>query len=428
MINRSINPKDNLILKTSSIDCNKLLPSYYTMDNGKKIVIFKSNSIDLVKIDFVFEAGSAYQTKKLTARFTSKLITEGTNRHTAKQIAEILDNKGIYIEKNSDSTTSSISVFMIKKYAEEILPLLYEIFTEAIFPNNEFEVAIKKSKQNFQNDMMKTQYLARRKFYETVFGCNHVYGSFASENDFDILTVDDVRNFYNNNYQLSNCTILASGNIDDNILHIINKLFGQTTDVRPIKPIVPKPVFALPEKIYIPKQDAVQSTIRIGKVINTTWDSNDFTDLMIANTILGGYFGSKLNAKIREEKGYCYSIYSMIQAIRGTSVFFINTEVGKEVKDNAVEDIYNELQDICSKPICEEELEIVKNYLIGDFIRSIDGIFEISERHKQMISNHYTELFTENYLKSIDNITTTKICEISNKFLDKDSMTQIIVG
>ena len=119
MINRSINPKDNLILKTSSIDCNKLLPSYYTMDNGKKIVIFKSNSIDLVKIDFVFEAGSAYQTKKLTARFTSKLITEGTNRHTAKQIAEILDNKGIYIEKNSDSTTSSISVFMIKKYAEE---------------------------------------------------------------------------------------------------------------------------------------------------------------------------------------------------------------------------------------------------------------------------------------------------------------------
>ena len=118
----------------------------------------------------------------------------------------------------------------------------------------------------------------------------------------------------------------------------------------------------------------------------------------------------------------------MIQAIRGTSVFFINTEVGKEVKDNAVEDIYNELQDICSKPICEEELEIVKNYLIGDFIRSIDGIFEISERHKQMISNHSTELFTENYLKSIDNITTTKICEISNKFLDKDSMTQIIVG
>ena len=428
MINRSINPKDNSILQTSSIDCNKLLPSYYTMDNGKRIVIFKSNSIDLVKIDFVFEAGSAYQTKKLTARFTNKLITEGTSKHTAKQIAEILDNKGIYIERNSDSTTSTISVFMIKKYVEETLPLLYEIFTDAVFPSNEFEVAVKKSKQNFKNDMMKTQYLARRKFYETIFGSTHIYGSFASENDFDALTIDDVRNFYNSNYHLENCTILVSGNIDDNILHIINQLFGKASNTQPIKPIIPKPIFATPEKIYIPKPDAVQSTIRIGKVINTTWDNPDFTDLMITNTVLGGYFGSKLNAKIREEKGYCYSIYSMIQAIRGTNVFFITTEVGKEVKDNAVEDIYYELQNMCSEPICKEELEIVKNYLIGDFIRSIDGIFEISERHKQMLTNHSTELFTENYLKSIDNITADKICEISQKFLDKDSMTQIIVG
>ena len=97
MINRSINPKGNLILKTSSIDTNKLLPSYYTMDNGKNIVVFKSDSIDIVKIDFVFEAGKAYQTKKLTSLFVNKLITEGTSKHTAKQIAEILDYRGLYI-------------------------------------------------------------------------------------------------------------------------------------------------------------------------------------------------------------------------------------------------------------------------------------------------------------------------------------------
>lgn len=428
MINRSINPKGNLILKTSSIDTNKLLPSYYTMDNGKNIVVFKSDSIDIVKIDFVFEAGKAYQTKKLTSLFVNKLITEGTSKHTAKQIAEILDYRGVYIEKYNDSTISSISVLMIKKYAEEILPLLYEIFTEATFPDNEFEVALKKYKQNYLNDMMKPQYLARKKFYESIYGRNHVYGSFASEVDFDLLTIEDVRNFHNKNYKLNNCTIFASGNIDKNILAIINQLFGKPIREQSFTPIIPQPIFTQPEKIYVPKQDAVQSAIRIGKVLNTTWDTTDFTDLMIANTILGGYFGSKLTTKIREEKGYCYSIYSMVQAIRGTCVFFITTEVGKEVKDNAIEDIYNELQDICSTPISTEELEVVKNYLIGDFIRSIDGVFEISERHKQMVTNHSTELFTDNYLKSIDNITPTKIYEISNIYLNKDSMTQIIVG
>ncbi len=428
MINRTINPNKNLKLNTTNIDRSNLLPQFHKMDNGNNIVCFNSQSVDIVKIDFVFEAGKAYQSHMLSAMIANKLITEGTSKHTAKEIAEILDYRGIYIDKNIDSTTATISVLMVKKYVLEILPLLHEILTDAVFPENEFQITINKSKQRFLNEMMKTNYVARRTFYQNIFGKEHIYGSFASEKDFDKLTVDNVREFYNKHYHIDNCKIFVSGNIDDNILVTINQLFGQKKTSSLLSPIVPKPVFLLPTQVYIPKADAVQSTIRIGKVLDTTWDTTDFTEIMLANTILGGYFGSKLTANIREEKGYCYSIYSMVQAFRGANVFFITTEVGKDVTHDAVKEIYNELSNMSTQPVSNEELEVVKGYLIGDFIRSIDGVFEIADRYKTMVTSHSSEVFTDNYLKTIDSITPEKICQISAKYLDKDSMTQIIVG
>lgn len=429
MIDRTINPDKDIQLRTSDIDRSKLEPRYYTMSNGRKITIFDSNSIDIIKVDFVFEAGKAYQAKKVVALLTNKLITEGTSKHTAKEIAEILDFRGIYIDKSIDSTSAFVSVLMIKKYVQEILPLLYEILTDSIFPENEFQVALNKGKQSFLNDMMKPQYVARRNFYQAVFGEDHVYGSFATESDFDKITPDDVRGFFKDHYLVDCCDIYLSGNVDDEILSTVNSIFGsgahctKTSDI-----IIPQPIFNEPQKLFIPKADAVQSAIRIGKVIDTTWDSTDFAELMIANTILGGYFGSRLIANVREDKGYCYSIYSLLQCYRGVNVFFITTEVGKDVTDNAVKEIHTELYNMATKPVDEEELSVVKSYLIGDFIRSIDGVFEIAERYKQMCANHSSEVFTDNYLKAINTITPEKICQISSKYLQPESMTQVIVG
>ena len=166
MINRTINPNNDLKLNTTNIDRSNLLPQFHKMDNGNDIVCFNSQSVDIVKIDFVFEAGKAYQSHKLSAMIANKLITEGTSKHSAKEIAEILDYRGIYIDKNIDSTTATVSVLMVKKYVLEILPLLHEILTDAVLPENEFQITINKSKQRFLNEMMKTNYVARRTFYQ----------------------------------------------------------------------------------------------------------------------------------------------------------------------------------------------------------------------------------------------------------------------
>ena len=105
----------------------------------------------------------------------------------------------------------------------------------------------------------------------------------------------------------------------------------------------------------------------------------------------------------------------------------VNIRVSRDFYGCAKE-IYNELANMSTQPISNDELEVVKSYLIGDFIRSIDGVFEIADRYKTMVTSHSSEVFTDNYLNTIDSITPEKICQISAKYLGKDSMTQIIVG
>ena len=149
---------------------------------------------------------------------------------------------------------------------------------------------------------------------------------------------------------------------------------------------------------------------------------------MIANTLLGGYFGSRLMMNIREDKGYCYGIYSSIQVERNAIYMIISTEVGTDVTQPTIKEIFAELKRLQDEPVGEEELSIAKSYLVGDFMRSVDGVYELLERERSFFTSHSNDTFTCNYLEAIESTTAQDIMQLARKHFNPDDFVTVTAG
>lgn len=405
-----------------------LIPTEYPLRNGNVLRCFRSESIELVKVDFSFEAGSAYQSKLLQSATTCSLIGEGTKAHTATEIAEFMDFRGIVIERNPDVTTPSVTFYTLKKFLAELIPWMYEILAESTFPEEEFDLYVAKHRRQLMAQRRKTSAVAMTAAYEAVFGSDHILGRYALPEDYDRLTVQDVRDFYAERFSLASVQILVSGNYDDDHLRLMDQYFGRVPYCA-THPVSLAPIRAIVSGIQrVPIDGAVQTSIRIGRVLPLEWDSMEYSRFLVLTTLLGGYMGSRLMSTVREEKGYTYGISAQTHIYRGCIVFFITTDVGGQFTDAAVEEIYRQIELLRTEPVDPEELALVCSVMEGDFIRSIDGIFECSERFRQMQSTGISELFREHYFEALATITPADIQSLAQRYLDPKELNLTLCG
>jgi zinc protease len=170
----------------------------------------------------------------------------------------------------------------------------------------------------------------------------------------------------------------------------------------------------------------VQGAIRIARHFPTR-QHPDFTPMLVLNTIFGGYFGSRLMANIREEKGYTYGIYSQIYNYRKDGALLIATEAGRDVCELAITEIYKEMDLICNEKVDDEELLLVKNYLLGNLLGDLDGPFSIMQRWKNIILN---DLPAEQFDRNIEiykTVTPAKLQELAQKYLNKEDYYELVV-
>ncbi len=415
--------------KFAGIDAIK--PTAIYLNNNIPLYKINIGNQEVVKLEFIFDAGSCYQDKALVASFTNQLITEGTKNYNAEKISEVLDYYGAFIEKEVDRDYASIIVYALRKHITNILPVIEEIIKEPVFPENELSILLNKQRSQFIINNKKVMFIARSKFTEIIYGEDHPYGRTSKLEDFDQITKVDIIEFHNRFYHSSNCKIIIAGNIDDELIENINSTFGTErwgkNNATYTSNIDYNNNTSLPKKTVIEKENSVQSAIRIGKVI-FNMDNEDYIKLQVLNTVLGGYFGSRLMKNIREDKGYTYGIGSAIIPLKNSGYFFISTETGSEVTFQAVEEIYKELKKLREEPVSEEELELVKNYKTGEIMRSLDGALAISDLTKLSIQFNLDADYFEKYLSIVRNITPEELQELAIKYLNENNMFELVVG
>lgn len=405
------------------------IPEKIILANGIETFLIEAGTQDVIKIDIFFNAGSWYQSKPVIASTVNEMLIEGTKNLTSKQIAEKLDFYGAFIHTQPTKDFGNVSLYTLKKYLPETIKILENIIKNPTFPKDELSIFLNKRKQKFQIEIEKVSHIARREFNEQLFGKNHPYGIKAELNDYENISRQDVVDFHSTYYCANNCKIIISGKIDGSVNDLVNQHFGSNDWQNDSLDISKHCTIDSPTKFesIIPKENVTQSAIRLGKVtINK--DHPDFHKLEIVNTILGGYFGSRLMKTVREEKGYTYGINSVLVSFKHAGYFVILSEVGANVAKEAINDIQKEIKRLREETISNDELALVKNYMLGDLLRSLNGAFEIASSFKSLIEHGLNLNFFNKQMEAIQSITPDEIRKIADKYLHEDTLVKTIAG
>jgi predicted Zn-dependent peptidase len=398
------------------------------LPNGIPLYIINQGTQDVCSIELNFNAGKWMQHQKLEARFTNRILREGTKSYNSKEISEKFDFYGAAIRAQTGADRASVMVNSVNKHLHEVLPIFAEIVREPVFPQAELDVIRTNGRERLKLNKTKPDYLAGRKITSVLFGSTHPYGYESTEEDYDKVTPEVLRNFYNDNYTAGNCFLMISGKVADGTLQLIEKHFGDKSWSQ-AKPAAVEHVItpALELKHRITLERSVQSAIRMGKrLFNKTHP--DFQKMQVLNTILGGYFGSRLMSNIREDKGFTYGIHSGISSMLNDGYFYISTEVGIDVTQAALKEIYKEIDLLRNELIADDEMELVRNYFSGKILSGVDGPFKLADFYAGLLIYGLDIDYVHRLLETAKTITAKELRDLANRYLNTEDMFEVVVG
>ncbi|SUJ28363.1 Peptidase M16 inactive domain [Sphingobacterium spiritivorum] len=423
MLNRSFAPSFNTI---AGIDL--VHPESLTFDNGLKTFLFHNPDQELVRLEWIFNNIYDKSENPLLNTTLSAMLKEGTAQLSSAQIAEQVDFYGAYLIPEYSYDQTSLTLYVLNKHVDKLLPLIKEILTAATIPQHELDTYIQNNKQTLSISLQKNDFVARRLFYTAVFGDNR-YGNVPTAQAYDAISRADLLNLYDQQILPHNCTLFIAGNVSESLIERVSQLFGQEWHSDTVIAAQQKPVFEARagQLIVENKKDALQSAIRLGyPMINRTHP--DFPAVQVVNTLLGGFFGSRLMRNIREEKGYTYSIGSAVASLKFSGFFTIASEVGVDVTSQTLTEIDKELDILCTEQAEEEELAVVKNYMLGSMLGSLESIFSHADKFKSVYFSGMTLDYYDRYAEVVKTMTTERVLEIAKQYFRKEDLIKVVVG
>jgi zinc protease len=419
MLNRKAVPEI-----TDAVKFQLSLPPHQkiSLRNGVQVYLVDMGTVDTLMMNIVFYAGNCYETQNLVAAATNFMLKNGTHTRNAYEINDFFEYHGAYLNRSAGHETAEISLHCMKKNFAELLPVVSDLIVNSTFPEEELDIYKKNMQQRLQVNMRKNDFIAGRLIDTYLFGSEHPYGRYSSMEDYAALNIDVVKEFYNQYYLGGRCVIFIAGPLPANIQNLIETNLGNlplSGSIRPEKgnvPILP----AKDKKFRITNDpESVQGAIRIARNFPNRHHP-DFQKMQVLNNIFGGFFGSRLMANIREDKGYTYGIHSYLTNLIQESALMISTEAGKDVTEETIREVYLEMKKLRDEPVEDEELKTTKNFMIGTLLGDLDGPFQVAGRWKSLILNELSEEYFYNGIETIKNIQPVTLQELANKYL-KDS-------
>jgi len=412
MLNRKETPDRHAIGPVELIE-----PEELNFPNGLKAFVFRAEGQALLRAEFIFQNAFPRPESPLRNVCLSHMLKEGTAGRSSAQIAGEIDFYGAYLLPKYDYDRTALT-----------LPIVRDVLTASVFPETELRTYVRNNKQKLQVSMRKNDYVARKLFHNALFGETR-YGITPTAEAYDAIRRDDLIALYRRQIRPENCTLILSGNVTDAALAEIRELFVDGWENRGGEDLPAPP--ALPafraEKIVEERPDALQSAIRLGMpCINRRHP--DFSALQFANTLFGGYFGSRLMRNIREEKGYTYGIGSALVNLKHGGFFTIASEVGAEVTQAALREIRTEMDVLRTELAPKEEVELVKNYMLGAMLGSLESIFSHADKFKSVHFQGLDLSFYDRNNETIRSMTPERVRQIAERYFDYGEMLEVVVG
>jgi predicted Zn-dependent peptidase len=411
---------------------NLLIFDKIILSNGLPIYFINAGKQALIKVDVLFDAGTSHSEDPVLPSAVNALLNDGTSQYNSQEIASIIDGKGAFYVPDVHKDFSQMSLYLLNRFASDLLPLFIDMISDSIFPKEELIIYKGSMKQRFLVEHEKVNVQSYQRFINALFGKDSIYAENTKAEDYDNLMQDSIRKFYNENIRNNVKSVIVSGLVDDKVKKEVISNFEKLTingkkGKEKEKFIVYGKTASTKDWIKIPGKDNNQVSLRIGTPTIKT-DHKDFFGLSLLTTIVGGYFGSRLNKVIREEKGLTYGVHGHITKLKHAAFLGIHAELNAANWEEAYDAIIEVFNDLKVNEIGTNELEMVRRYIKGNLLQSIDGAFSFSSYLRNTIIYSMDVNRLNLYINYLDSMQVGELNQLAKQYLDENSFYKIVAG
>ena len=406
------------------------LPVYETrvLPNGMLLFLLQGGSEPVMRMEIVFRAGASYEHKSGVAEVMAGLLSEGTQHMTSAALAEKIESLGATMFTRGGVDTVRIRLLTLTRYFPDLIGVVHEVIREPAFDPSELKVFAENKVERLRIDLKKNEVLAYRHLTEAIFGPQHPYGKNTHPEDYLAITEEDLKIHHREHIVPQKGMVFVSGSFGEKEIGLLAETIGSwrkdDADGQGVLNGFPEEIRTGYLEYEGPQRH--QAAIRIGRKLFPQ-SHPDFNGLFVLNTILGGYFGSRLMTEIRENQGLTYGIYSGVDSFAADGCFYVSTETATDNTAHVIAAIGLEMNKLREELIPEDERQMARNYLMGHLMTQIDGPFSTLDFIKSMkIENLGDEVFAA-MVDTIQEISPHQLRELALKYLDPAEWVTIVV-
>jgi predicted Zn-dependent peptidase len=404
-----------------------------SLPSGARLHVLANNAQPVVRLQLVFRAGKTAEHRPGLASLTARMLLEGTTTRTARQIADEVAFYGASLECDAGYDRSTLTLYCLTRHLPALLPLVTDVLTHPAFPAAELEQLKTRTIQNVRVERQKTSFLASERFNELLFGSETPYGRPFDADAYQALTAEEAQLFHQAAYAFGNAEIFLCGDVAAE-RELVAAAFSVvpasarqaiTSPASSVAAIPAADFVVPPSRVVVP--GSLQASVRMGRA----WPAPTHPDthrLKLLVNVFGGYFGSRLMRNIREDKGLTYGIYSSVAPRELGANLIIGTDVKGESADFAVSEIEMEMRRLQEELIPAEELETVKNYLLGKFANELSTVFEQCDKYKTLVFMNLSSGYYTEFVQQTEAADAETLRELAREYLNPETMQVVIAG
>ena len=402
------------------------VPEPVILSNGMKLWVVGNGEDEINKLSIYMTGGAFQEDCPMQATACSMAVFNGNKNMTYAQIAEAIDFYGAWRSMQVYDNCTAFAISSLNENFERTLPIFIDSLRFPTFPDNEFELNKRQLSVNCATAREKVKYIANKAILRLYYGENHPLATDPTPEHINSLTQKHILDFYNQHYKAQNCNLVIAGKITDREINTLETVMSQWKADSPPTPISEPPASPSSEMLKIVnKSGAVQSAIFM-MLKTVPRGHKDYFKLRILTTLLGGYFGSRLMANIREDKGYTYGINAILSGRAFDGYIGISTECDTQHTWNVINETKKEMSRLRNELIPDKELQIVKRHMLSEMAKTLDTPFNIGSYIGNMFCYGLYPTYFNEHVDEIINVTSEQLLVTAQKYLDISKLRIVI--
>ena len=398
----------------------------FKLPNGLKVFVVENHKLPRISLSLVVDRDPIRENDAVGyLEAAGNLLRTGTKTKTKDQLDKEIDFIGATI------STSSMGVFAtsLSEFKEKLISIMSNIVLNSDFKQAELDKIIKRMRSALAAQKDDPESISNTVENAVLFGKDHPYGEVETDETLDNITLQKCKNYYSTYFAPNISYLAVVGDITpQKAKALITKYFGSWK-----KKDVPRFTYKTPtapkerEVVLVDRENSVQSVIDVAYPIRLKLGDPDLIKATVANTILGGGV-FRLFENLREKHSYTYGAYSILFQDRVVGNFSATTEVRNAVTDSSITQILYEMNRIRNEKVPNDELQMAKNYMTGNFAINLEHPQTIATYAINIDRYNLSKDYYQNYLKNIASVTADDVQKMAQKFILPDNSYIIVVG